>query len=102
MNNCYGKNEDMQQRLLTIKPEIGPQFQVLICVPDTDDAERIDEYIERWLNNNTKNTIQMYTIENTTTPIYQMIGTQTDNCENEYEIYSDENIFVTDYFITNN
>ena len=49
MNNCYGKNEDMQQRYISIYPEIGDRYQILICVPDTDDAERIEEYVDEWV-----------------------------------------------------
>lgn len=39
----------MQQRRVSIYPEIGDKFQVVLCVPDTDDEERIEEYVDEWI-----------------------------------------------------
>lgn len=98
MNNCYGKNGDMQQRLLHIYPAIGDAFELLICVPDTDDEEIIEEFVEKWLEDNTKRTIEKHKIMDSNMPSYELIETKTDCYNNEYEIYSDNPcMLLSDY-----
>lgn len=103
MNNCYGQNEDMQQRLIKVYPSIGDIFELLICVPDTDDSDRINEHIEQWLDDNTKRTIEKTETLEANSPNYELIGTQTDLYGNEYEIYCDNpSMLLSDYLTLHN
>ena len=102
MNNCYGKNGDMQQRFLKIMPDIGPTLYVLICVPDTDDYAAIEEYTEGWMDHNMEDIFKChkdfagvedtldYTYEEIMNPsmsTYTLLTTCVDSEENELSIY---------------
>lgn len=101
MNNCYGKNNDMQQRIVTFCPAIGEVFQTLICVPDTDDEEQITSYVNVWVDANMKTKMIDHIMDmDMETTSYDMIGTQVDRNGNEYEIYSfNPTMRIEDYFI---
>ena len=100
MNNCYGENEDMQQRYISIYPESGDRYQILICVPDTDDAERIEEYVDEWVGEHLR-FVGSFCIEESCDADSDLIkvGEVTDRYNNQVEIYgSNEGFDLSEYF----
>ena len=88
MNNCYGKNGNMQKRMVSIMPFVGENVTVSICVPDTTDEEAISTYVERWIKDNVKIGVSSYEISECDTLFFsELIGTQVDKFDNEYDVY---------------
>lgn len=88
MNNCYGKNNDMQQRIVNVFPSIGESFEIKICVPDTDDTERIESYVNDWIAVNMNiHMIDHVEVQDYDSTITDCCGSWEDKDENEVEVY---------------
>lgn len=55
MNNCYGKDRNMQMALVKIYPECGDNFYIKCCVSDTTSTDIHIEEISTWIDDNMTN-----------------------------------------------
>ena len=111
MNNCYGKNVNMQMPLVKIYPDFGDVFYIKCCVSDTDDTEcQIDE-VDTWIEENMYNVSHfefVYGSQDRPRQLHLMFKSDIDG--NEFDAYMPENFeetedsnlldWVTDYFGT--
>lgn len=111
MNNCYGKNGDMQMLLVKIYPDFGDVFFIKCCVSDTDDTEwQIDE-VDTWIDENMYNVSSFAIVfgnQDISRQLHLMFKADIDG--NEFEAYTPEGFeetedsnlldWVTDYFGT--
>ncbi len=91
----------MQQRCVSIYPEIGDKFQVILCVPDIDDSERIEEYVDEWIGEHLR-FVDSFNIELSceADAFYCKVGEMVDAYENEVEVYGPyEGFDLREYFV---
>lgn len=91
----------MQQRCVSIYPEIGDKFQVILCVPDTDDEGCIGEYVDEWIGEHLR-FVDYFEIEVSCKAdgFYCKVGEMVDAYENEVEVYGPyEGFDLAEYFV---
>lgn len=109
MNNCYGKNENMQMPLVKIYPEFGDVFYIKCCVSDTDDRDIQAEDVDVWIDENMFNVDYFELIDGVQDRPRQLhLMFKADEKGDEFEVYLPENFeeddngnlldWVTDYF----